>query len=220
MPKSPSSRRAACPKQARAARPRRTLRSPPESRSRRSVERDRKAQGGAQGVRRRFTQDAARSESKLALRARVSALQAQANEQSATIQRLRADVVSANEKLARQADHFMEEMRRLGAGTRRFRRPPLRRSETPCGRHLPKSPPSLRASRSSSASNAPRPQRAEAPANANGAPAPDEARASNFLRALTGADESEAREAQSTGTDGAAHPPSRATPQQSRTRVP
>ncbi len=56
-------------------------------------------------------------ESKIAMRARVSALQAQSEEQSATIQKLRAEVAAANEKLARQAAHFVDEMRRLGAGS-------------------------------------------------------------------------------------------------------
>ena len=56
-------------------------------------------------------------ESKIALKARLSALQAQADEQSATIQALRTEVAAANEKLARQAAHYMDEMRRLGAGT-------------------------------------------------------------------------------------------------------
>jgi chromosome segregation ATPase len=61
--------------------------------------------------------DRTMKESKVAMRARVSALQAQAEEQSGTIQRLRAEIAAANEKLARQAAHFMDEMRRLGAGT-------------------------------------------------------------------------------------------------------
>lgn len=56
-------------------------------------------------------------ESKIALKARLSALQAQAEEHSSTIQTLRAEIAAANEKLARQAAHFMDEMRRLGAGT-------------------------------------------------------------------------------------------------------
>ena len=56
-------------------------------------------------------------ESKIAMRARVSALQAQSEEQVATIQKLRAEVAAANEKLARQGAHFVEEMRRLGAGS-------------------------------------------------------------------------------------------------------
>jgi hypothetical protein len=56
-------------------------------------------------------------DSKIALKARLSALQALSDEQSSTIQALRAEVASGNERLARQAAYFMEEMRRLGSGT-------------------------------------------------------------------------------------------------------
>ena len=56
-------------------------------------------------------------DSKISLKARLSALQALSDEQSATIQSLRAEVAASNERLARQAAYFMEEMRRLGAGT-------------------------------------------------------------------------------------------------------
>jgi hypothetical protein len=56
-------------------------------------------------------------ESKIALKARLSALQAKADEQVTTIQTLRTEIAAANDKLARQAAHFMDEMRRLGAGT-------------------------------------------------------------------------------------------------------
>lgn len=55
--------------------------------------------------------------SRLASKARISALQAQVTQQTETIQRLRAELAAGNERLARQAAHFMEEMRRLGAGT-------------------------------------------------------------------------------------------------------
>jgi hypothetical protein len=56
-------------------------------------------------------------DSKIALKARLSALQALSDEQGGTIQSLRAEVAASNERLARQAAYFMEEMRRLGAGT-------------------------------------------------------------------------------------------------------
>jgi hypothetical protein len=56
-------------------------------------------------------------ESKIALKARLSALQALSGEQGSTIQSLRAEVAAGNERLARQAAYFMEEMRRLGSGT-------------------------------------------------------------------------------------------------------
>ncbi len=54
--------------------------------------------------------------SRLASRARINALQAQAAQQNETIQRLRAELAASNERLARQAAHYMEEMRRLGSG--------------------------------------------------------------------------------------------------------
>ncbi len=69
------------------------------------------------------------NESKLALKAQLSAADAKANEQTALIQSLRAEVAAGNEKLARQASHYMEEMRRLGAGTRPMTGAP--RSVTP-----------------------------------------------------------------------------------------
>jgi hypothetical protein len=56
-------------------------------------------------------------DSKIALKARLSALKALSDEQGSTIQALRAEVASGNERLARQAAYFMEEMRRLGSGT-------------------------------------------------------------------------------------------------------
>jgi hypothetical protein len=56
-------------------------------------------------------------ESKIAMKARLSALQALTDEQNGTIQALRAELAAGNEKLARQAAYFMEEMRRLGSGT-------------------------------------------------------------------------------------------------------
>jgi hypothetical protein len=56
-------------------------------------------------------------ESKIALKARLSALKALSDEQSGTIQSLRAEVAAGNERLARQAAYFMEEMRRLGSET-------------------------------------------------------------------------------------------------------
>ena len=55
-------------------------------------------------------------ESKIAMKARLSALTALTEEQSGTIQALRAELAAGNEKLARQAAYFMEEMRRLGSG--------------------------------------------------------------------------------------------------------
>src|SRR5690606_38464664 len=61
--------------------------------------------------------DKAIKDSKISMKARMSALEAETGSQAATIQTLRAEVAAANERLARQAAHFRDEMRRLGAGT-------------------------------------------------------------------------------------------------------
>jgi hypothetical protein len=75
-------------------------------------------------------------ESKIALKARSSALQALSEEQSGTIQALRAEVASGNERLARQAAYFMEEMRRLGSGTVPTSAPARRPAAEPAKRPL------------------------------------------------------------------------------------
>lgn len=56
-------------------------------------------------------------DSPIAMKAKISALEAQAREQATTIESLRAEASAINERLARQANHYMEEMKRLGAGT-------------------------------------------------------------------------------------------------------
>ena len=56
-------------------------------------------------------------DSPIAMKAKVSALEAQSREQTTTIGSLRAEVAAVNERLARQSAHYMEEMKRLGAGT-------------------------------------------------------------------------------------------------------
>lgn len=135
-------------------------------------------------------------DSKLAMKARLAALQAQSEEQSATIQRLRAEIAAANEKLARQAAHFMDEMRRLGAGTL----PTSGARHETTGR--PKQPLVERI-------NAPRPPRpAPAAGSGLGPGGPrregDPLRVSGFLRALDGAAATAPREAQNGAENGAA----------------
>lgn len=124
--------------------------------------------------------DKAVKESKVALRARVSALQAQADEHTGTIQRLRAEMAAANEKLARQAQHYMEEMRRLGAGT-------LPASGASRGKET-STPAHTLVERIST----PRPPR-ELRAPNKGRQAEDPLRVSGFLRALDGAANAEAQ---------------------------
>ena len=75
-------------------------------------------------------------DSRIAMKSRLSALQAQVESQTETIQRLRAETAAANERLARQAQHFMEEMRRLGAGTLPASAPQRRRPEAQARRSL------------------------------------------------------------------------------------
>jgi hypothetical protein len=55
-------------------------------------------------------------DSKVGLRARLGAAQAQADQRAATIGELRAELAATHERLARQAAHFMDEMRRIGTG--------------------------------------------------------------------------------------------------------
>ena len=83
-------------------------------------------------------------DSKIALRARLGSAQAQADQQAATIGRLRAELAATHERLARQAAHFMREMRRVGAGTqpttgqaRRVARGPERTERTVTGAQPP-----------------------------------------------------------------------------------
>lgn len=53
--------------------------------------------------------------SDIADKAEISALKAEVEEQRRTIEQLRAEVVSGSERLARQGQHFRDELRRLGA---------------------------------------------------------------------------------------------------------
>jgi hypothetical protein len=75
-------------------------------------------------------------DSKIALKARLSAVQALSDEQGSTIQTLRAEVAAGNERLARQAAYFMEEMRRLGSGTVPTSAPGRKPSAEPAKRPL------------------------------------------------------------------------------------
>lgn len=117
--------------------------------------------------------DKAMPDSKIAMKARINSLQAQATQYSAIIQSLRAEIAAANEKLARQASQYVEEMRRLGAGTMPVTGPGRRDAyEAPAA-------PSLAARIS-----APRP----VPAAQEAPPVMSDAErvSSNFMRALTG----------------------------------
>ena len=61
----------------------------------------------------------------------------QTKEQTETIQRLRAEIAAANERTARQAAHFTDELRRLGAGSYQTTASPRRgRGEPPARKSL------------------------------------------------------------------------------------
>jgi chromosome segregation ATPase len=56
-------------------------------------------------------------DSKIALKARLSSLEAQFDHQKNTLASVRTELAAANERLALQAAHFTAELKRLGAGT-------------------------------------------------------------------------------------------------------
>lgn len=56
-------------------------------------------------------------DNKLTMKVRLSALQAETEKQSTAIQRLRTELAAANEKLAKQAAHYVAEMRRFGGSS-------------------------------------------------------------------------------------------------------
>jgi hypothetical protein len=68
-------------------------------------------------------------DSRIALKARLGSAQAQADQQVATIAKLRAELAAAHERLARQAAHFMGEMRRIGSTQSAAARRPVRGEE-------------------------------------------------------------------------------------------
>ena len=78
--------------------------------------------------------DKALREGKTAMRAKIASLESQTAEQTGIIQRLRAEIASANERTARQAAHFTEELRRLGAGTYQTTASPQRGRAASSGR--------------------------------------------------------------------------------------
>ena len=56
-------------------------------------------------------------DSRIGVKARMQSLEAQTVQQADAILRLRSDLAAANERLARQANHFTNELKRLGGGT-------------------------------------------------------------------------------------------------------
>lgn len=72
----------------------------------------------------------------IGLRAKLSALEAEAAEQASIILGLRAEVAAGNEKLARQAEFYMDEQKKLQAGTRPTAPPPPAEVPTPSAQRL------------------------------------------------------------------------------------
>jgi uncharacterized coiled-coil protein SlyX len=55
-------------------------------------------------------------ETRIGMKARVQSLEAETQQQHDTIQKLRSELAASNERIARQANHFTNELRRLGTG--------------------------------------------------------------------------------------------------------
>lgn len=62
-------------------------------------------------------ENTAAKETKVALKARVSSLEAELGEKAETIRRQKAEIAAGNDKMARQAAHYVDVIRRLGGGT-------------------------------------------------------------------------------------------------------
>ncbi|MGL4398031.1 MAG: hypothetical protein ACRCS9_15960 [Hyphomicrobium sp.] len=126
-------------------------------------------------------------DTRLASKAQISALQTEVDEQRRTIQQLRTEIAGNNERLARQAQHFRDEMRRLGSngmpppldGRRAAAPEPARRSlaERIAQPRIPRAEPAAEI----------------AAAAAEGAIASDgrESRGHGFLKAVVNGDEAE-----------------------------
>jgi chromosome segregation ATPase len=108
----------------------------------------------------------------LSSKAEINALQAEVDQQRLTIQSLRADVASSNERLARQAQHFRDELRRLGSGAS---------AAEELARKNDREPPRIPLAERLTAPRPPRPP--ESPAQREAAEAP---RPAAYLKAVNG----------------------------------
>jgi chromosome segregation ATPase len=102
-------------------------------------------------------------ESRVALKARASALQAQLDSQNETLQKLRSELAGVNERMARQAAQHVEEMRRIGGAE---------------GRRATSSREARRAAAAEAASNG------SAGGSTPASTAPERAKVGGFLKAL------------------------------------
>ncbi|MFN3869096.1 MAG: hypothetical protein ACK4MF_08530 [Hyphomicrobiaceae bacterium] len=146
--------------------------------------------------------EAAAGESRTALQSKIGALEQSVQSQTVTIQSLRAEIAAANDRLARQAAYYREELRRLGAGTQPVSAEPRQRPVA-----VPMQQPAPRRQTLAERIAAPRAVDVEA---ASASPE-DRARVSAYLKALAGGgNEAPATPSASGGANGA--PPPAATP--------
>lgn len=117
-------------------------------------------------------------ESTTALKSKIGSLEQSMQAQGVTIQSLRAELAAANERLARQASYFREELRRLGAGTQPASAEPRQRTGPPA----PQPKPAPRRQTLAERIGAPKPVDAQPVA-----PTEDRARVHAYLKALAGA---------------------------------
>lgn len=135
-------------------------------------------------------------ESRTVLQSRIGSLEQSVQSQTVTIQSLRAEIAAANDRLARQAAYYREELRRVGAGTQPVAAEPRQRPQA-----VPSTPPAQRRQTLAERIAAPRAVDVDAaPAN------PEErARVTAYLKALAGGGSAETSPASGTGTGGASN---------------
>jgi len=134
----------------------------------------------------------------VAQKADLSALQVEVDDQRQTIAALRAEIAADQERLSRQAQHFHDELRRLG--TR-----PSADGDSDAANPVQRKPLAERIA-------APRPVRsadheAVTPSNGNGADAARESRAQPYLRALNGNDNDASGDGKGSAPDSDRPPP-------------
>lgn len=116
-----------------------------------------------------------KGDNKTVLKARIGSLEQTVQANNLTIQSLRTDLAAANERLARQASYFRDELRRLGAGTQPASAEPRNRPVAP------QPQPSARRKSLAERIGAPRPVEVETSGSAD-----DRARVNAYLKALSG----------------------------------
>lgn len=118
-----------------------------------------------------------KGDNKTVLKARIGSLEQTVQAGNVTIQSLRTELAAANERLARQASYFRDELRRLGAGTQQASAEPRNRPVAPQPQ-----PSSARRKSLAERIGAPRPVEVETSSGG----AEDRARVNAYLKALSG----------------------------------